>query len=64
MLSLRSVLGLPSVAGPLPPQRVRVVVRCDTCGHRMTAREMKRRGIQFHIVCHDCETLLVVEVPA
>jgi transcription elongation factor Elf1 len=41
---------------------MRAIVTCESCGHRQTiARAIERPGI-FHLVCHECERSLRVDV--
>jgi transcription elongation factor Elf1 len=41
---------------------MRAIVTCECCGHRQTvARAIDRPGT-FHLVCHDCERSLRVDV--
>jgi transcription elongation factor Elf1 len=43
---------------------MRAIVTCECCGHRQTvARAIERPGA-FHLVCHECERSLRVEVTA
>jgi transcription elongation factor Elf1 len=43
---------------------MRAIVTCECCGHRQTVARAIRRPEVFHIVCHDCERSLRVEVTA
>jgi transcription elongation factor Elf1 len=41
---------------------MRAIVTCECCGHRQTvARAIDRPGT-FHLVCHECERSLRVDV--
>jgi transcription elongation factor Elf1 len=41
---------------------MRAIVTCECCGHRQTvARAIERPGT-FHLVCHECERSLRVDV--
>jgi hypothetical protein len=41
---------------------MRAIVTCESCGHRQTiARAIERPGT-FHLVCHECERSLRVDV--
>lgn len=57
---------------PLPPrwgteldegcQEMRAIVTCECCGHRQAVARPIRRPEAFHMVCHQCEGVLRVEV--
>jgi transcription elongation factor Elf1 len=41
---------------------MRAIVTCECCGHRQTvARTVEKPGT-FHLVCHECERSLRVDV--
>jgi transcription elongation factor Elf1 len=41
---------------------MRAIVTCECCGHRQTvARAIEQPGT-FHLVCHECERSLRVDV--
>ncbi|HEX3605950.1 MAG TPA: hypothetical protein VH134_08510 [Candidatus Dormibacteraeota bacterium] len=41
---------------------MRAIVTCECCGHRQTvARAIDRSGT-FHLVCHECERSLRIDV--
>ena len=43
---------------------MRAIVTCECCGHRQTVARPIRRPESFHLVCHDCERTLRVDVTA
>lgn len=46
------------------PEAMRAIVTCECCGHRQTVARPIRRPESFHLVCHDCERTLRVDVTA
>lgn len=43
---------------------MRAIVTCECCGHRQAVARPIRAPEAFHVVCHDCEGVLRVEVTA
>lgn len=41
---------------------MRAIVTCECCGHRQAVARPIRRPELFHVVCHECEGVLRVEV--
>lgn len=41
---------------------MRAIVTCECCGHRQSVERPIRRPESFHVICHDCEGVLLVEV--
>ncbi len=41
---------------------MRAVVTCECCGHRQAVARPIARPESFHVVCHECESVLRVEV--
>ncbi len=41
---------------------MRAIVTCECCGHRQTVARAIRTPESFHIVCHECERSLRIEV--
>ena len=41
---------------------MRAIVTCECCGHRQAVARPIRRPEAFHVVCHECEGVLRVEV--
>ena len=41
---------------------MRAVVTCESCGHRQTVARPIGKPESFHMVCHECEGVLKVEV--
>jgi hypothetical protein len=41
---------------------MRAIVTCECCGHRQAVARPIRRPESFHVVCHECEGVLRVEV--
>ncbi|MGA8014856.1 MAG: hypothetical protein WCB85_02935 [Candidatus Dormiibacterota bacterium] len=41
---------------------MRAIVTCECCGHRQAVARPIRRAEAFHVICHDCEGVLRVEV--
>ncbi len=41
---------------------MRAIVTCECCGHRQAVARPIRKPEAFHIICHDCEGVLLVEV--
>ncbi len=43
---------------------MRAIVTCECCGHRQAVARPIGRPEAFHVVCHECEGILRVEVTA
>jgi len=43
---------------------MRAIVTCECCGHRQTVERTIERPGTFHLVCHECERSLRVDVSA
>ena len=43
---------------------MRAIVTCECCGHRQAVARAVERPESFHLVCHDCEGVLRVDVSA
>ena len=43
---------------------MRAVVTCECCGNRQAVARQIVQAESFHVVCHGCESVLRVEVPA
>jgi hypothetical protein len=43
---------------------MRAIVTCECCGHRQAVARPIRTPEAFHVVCHECEGVLRVEVTA
>jgi hypothetical protein len=43
---------------------MRAIVTCECCGHRQAVARSIRSPEAFHVVCHECEGVLRVEVTA
>ena len=43
---------------------MRAIVTCECCGHRQAVARPIRQPEAFHVVCHECEGVLRVEVTA
>ncbi len=43
---------------------MRAIVTCECCGHRQAVARPIGRPESFHVVCHECEGILRVEVTA
>jgi hypothetical protein len=43
---------------------MRAIVTCECCGHRQAVARPIRLPEAFHVVCHECEGVLRVEVTA
>jgi transcription elongation factor Elf1 len=43
---------------------MRAIVTCECCGHRQAVARPIRAPEAFHVVCHECEGVLRVEVTA
>lgn len=43
---------------------MRAIVTCESCGHRQAVARPIRSPEAFHVVCHECEGVLRVEVTA
>ena len=41
---------------------MRAIVTCECCGYRQAVARPIRRPEQFHVICHGCEGVLLVEV--
>jgi hypothetical protein len=41
---------------------MRAIVTCECCGHRQAVARPIRRPEIFHVICHGCEGVLLVEV--
>jgi len=41
---------------------VRAIVTCESCGHRQAVARPIRRAETFHVICHGCEGVLLVQV--
>jgi transcription elongation factor Elf1 len=41
---------------------MRAIVTCECCGHRQTVERAIDRAGTFHLVCHECERSLRVDV--
>jgi len=41
---------------------MRAIVTCECCGHRQTVARAIGTPESFHLVCHECERSLRVEV--
>ena len=41
---------------------MRAIVTCECCGYRPAVARPIRRPEQFHVICHGCEGVLLVEV--
>ena len=41
---------------------MRAIVTCECCGHRQAVARPIREAEAFHVVCHECEGVLRVEV--
>jgi hypothetical protein len=41
---------------------MRAIVTCECCGHRQAVARPIRSPEAFHVVCHECEGVLRVEV--
>lgn len=41
---------------------MRAIVTCECCGHRQTIARAIDRPETFHLVCHECERSLKVDV--
>jgi len=41
---------------------MRAIVTCECCGHREAVARPIRRAETFHVICHGCEAVLMVEV--
>ena len=41
---------------------MRAIVTCECCGHRQAVARPIRRAESFHLLCHGCEGVLLVEV--
>jgi hypothetical protein len=41
---------------------MRAIVTCECCGHRQAVARPIRRPETFHVICHGCEGVLLVEV--
>ncbi len=41
---------------------MRAIVTCEYCGHRQEMARPIRKPESFHVVCHGCEGILLVEV--
>jgi transcription elongation factor Elf1 len=42
--------------------KMRAIVTCECCGHRQAVARAIRIPEAFHVVCHECEGVLRVEV--
>ncbi|GAC1337520.1 MAG: hypothetical protein NVSMB29_01980 [Candidatus Dormibacteria bacterium] len=43
---------------------MRAIVTCECCGHRQAVARAIDRPESFHLVCHECEGVLRVDVSA
>jgi hypothetical protein len=43
---------------------MRAIVTCECCGHRQAVARPIRLPEAFHVICHECEGVLRVEVTA
>jgi hypothetical protein len=41
---------------------MRAIVTCECCGHRQAVARPIRKPESFHVICHGCEGVLLVEV--
>ncbi|MGC8461160.1 MAG: hypothetical protein ACP5OR_04885 [Candidatus Dormibacteria bacterium] len=41
---------------------MRAIVTCECCGYRQTVARPIQDPEAFHVVCHNCEEVLLVEV--
>ena len=41
---------------------MRAIVTCECCGYRQAVARPIRRPETFHVICHGCEGVLLVEV--
>jgi hypothetical protein len=41
---------------------MRAIVTCECCGHRQAVARPIRNPESFHVICHGCEGVLLVEV--
>ena len=57
-----------SPVGSRPEERggatgeMRAIVTCECCGYRQAVARPIRRPETFHVICHGCEGVLLVEV--
>ncbi len=54
----------PQRAGVTERSDMRAIVTCECCGHRQAVARPIGLPEAFHVVCHDCEGILRVEVTA
>jgi hypothetical protein len=47
-----------------PGDDMRAIVTCECCGHRQAVARPIGQPESFHVVCHECEGVLKVEVTA
>ena len=50
--------------GKVEKTEMRAIVTCECCGHRQAVARPIRAPEAFHVVCHECEGVLRVEVTA
>ena len=43
---------------------MRAIVTCECCGHRQAVARAIEQPESFHVVCHECEGVLRVDVSA
>jgi hypothetical protein len=41
---------------------MRAIVTCECCGHRQAVARAIRTPESFHLICHECEGILRVDV--
>jgi len=56
--------GTPSGLTSNVGDKMRAIVTCECCGHRQAVARPIGRPEAFHVVCHECEGILRVEVTA